>query len=68
MTYERLYWYLTVQEVADLLHVKPSWVYGRCRPRAKDPLPFLKIGRYVRFEESAVRQYMERFKKNYGRK
>ena len=56
---------LTVEEVAALLKVSPSWVYEHTRsrgtPRA-ERLPHIKIGKYVRFEARAVRAFMERKK------
>ena len=56
---------LTPQDVASRLRVPITWVYGSCRPRAKNPLPFVKVGHYLRFEEQAVLDYVERNKKRY---
>ena len=54
---------LTVEEVAALLKVSPSWVYEHTRsrgtPRA-ERLPHIKIGKYVRFEAGAIRAFLER--------
>jgi len=58
---------LTPQDVARRFQVPVTWVYGCCRPRAKSPMPHLKIGRYLRFEEQAVRQFIERYKRGYSR-
>jgi excisionase family DNA binding protein len=41
---------LTVEEVADLLRVPPSWVYAN----AKSIPGYLKLGRYVRFRKADV--------------
>ncbi len=49
---------LTVDDVAALLRVPKSWVYERTRRRGKDRLPFLKLGKYVRFEAHAVRGFL----------
>ena len=49
---------LTVKEIAALLKVQASWVYGRTRRRGAERLPFLKLGKYVRFEEAAVRVWL----------
>jgi hypothetical protein len=46
--------------VADLLQVAPSWVYGRTRRRGAEQLPHIKLGKYLRFEEDAVRAFLER--------
>ncbi len=56
-TMERL---LTVDEVADLLQVAPSWIYERTRRRGADQLPHIKLGKYLRFEEDAIRAFLER--------
>jgi len=38
------------KELATRLRVPESWVRDRVRVRSDDPLPHVKIGRYVRFE------------------
>ena len=53
---------LTVEEVAELLQVPRSWVYERTRRRGLERLPHLKLGKYLRFEEGAVREFLERQK------
>ncbi len=42
---------LTAEQLAERLNVPPSWVRDRTRSRAlgADPLPHLRLGRYVRF-------------------
>ena len=45
---------LRPEEVAGLLRTSVGWVYEKCRTRQRDPLPCLRIGRYIRFEKSAV--------------
>jgi excisionase family DNA binding protein len=54
---------LTVEEVAALLKVSPSWVYEHTRsrgtPRA-ERLPHIKIGKYLRFEADAIRTFLEK--------
>ena len=51
---------LTVNDVAQWLKVPPSWVYERTRRRGADRLPFIRLGKYLRFEETAVKRYLER--------
>jgi len=51
---------LTVQEVAEILKVPVSWVYERTRRRGATKLPHLKLGKYLRFEEQAVREFLDR--------
>jgi excisionase family DNA binding protein len=45
---------LTVQQVAELLQVPVSWVYGRLRKRSLDKLPGYRLGKYWRFEKEEV--------------
>jgi len=40
---------LTVREVAELLQVPVSWVYGRMRKRSSERLPGYRLGKYWRF-------------------
>jgi excisionase family DNA binding protein len=45
---------LTVQQVAELLQVPVSWVYGRLRKRSLERLPGYRVGKYWRFNRSEV--------------
>ena len=58
---------MTPEDVARRFQVRVSWVYRCCRPRTKNPMPYIKIGHYLRFEEAAVRLYIETQKKGYTR-
>ena len=40
---------LTVRDVAERLRVPVSWVYEHVRPDCRDPIPHVKLGKYVRF-------------------
>jgi excisionase family DNA binding protein len=51
---------LTVSEVAELLQVPVSWVYGRTRKRAPDRIPGYRLGKYWRFNERDVLAWVER--------
>ena len=42
---------LTVHELAQLLNVKASWVYGKV---AAGDIPHLHVGRYPRFDRDEV--------------
>ena len=53
---------LTVQEVAEILKVPVSWVYEHTRKEGAARLPHIKIGKYLRFEEQAVRQFVEQLR------
>jgi len=49
---------LTVEELAARLKVRKSWVYERTRRLGSGRLPFVKLGKYVRFEAKAVLEYL----------
>jgi excisionase family DNA binding protein len=51
---------MTVHEVAELLQVPASWVYERTRRRGLEQLPHLKIGKYLRFDEGALAEFIRR--------
>ncbi len=46
--------FLTVHEVAKLLQVPVSWVYGRVRERSTEPLPGYRVGKYWWFREQEI--------------
>lgn len=52
--------FLNVHEVARLLQVRASWVYGRLRQRSTEPLPGYRIGKYWRFCERDIIAWVER--------
>jgi len=39
--------------------VTVSWVYEHVRPEAEDRLPFLKVGKYLRFDARDLRTYID---------
>jgi excisionase family DNA binding protein len=51
---------LTVHEVAELLQVPTSWVYERTRRGDSNQLPHLKLGKYLRFEQATVAEFIRR--------
>ncbi len=50
---------LTPEEAAEILRVKLSWLYQHTRRRTQDRIPFVKIGRYLRFREQDLMAYIE---------
>jgi excisionase family DNA binding protein len=56
---------LTADEVAQRLKVPRTWVYGAVRGRTSRKLPHVRIGRYIRFEETAVTLFIESNKQAY---
>ncbi len=49
---------LSVHEAARILGVTVSWVYEHLRPTVQDPLPFVKLGKYVRFHPDDLAAYI----------
>jgi excisionase family DNA binding protein len=52
--------FLTVHQVAQLLQVPVSWVYGRLRKRSLERLPGYKLGKYWRFDRGEVLAWVAR--------
>jgi len=50
---------LTVKEVAGLLRVPASWIYDHVRPGCPDPLPAIRLGKYLRFRIGDVAAYID---------
>jgi excisionase family DNA binding protein len=46
---------ITVKEAADLLKVKPQWVYRMMR---SDGLPCIRLGRQVRIDEDSLEKWL----------
>ena len=54
----------TVHEIAELLHVPDTWVYGRTRTRGLEQIPHFKLGKYLRFSRSEVLDWVHRQRGN----
>ena len=50
---------LTVHDTARLLKVSVTWVYEHVRPDTDDRLPFLKLGKYLRFDRRDLQTYID---------
>ena len=50
---------MDVAETARVLNVPVSWVYGRTRRRGKERIPHIKLGKYLRFENTQVREWVK---------
>ena len=49
----------TPQDAARFLKVPVSWVYEHIRPEGADRLPFVKLGKYLRFDARDLRAYSD---------
>ena len=51
---------LTPEELAERLKVPTSWVYEKRRPRCKNPIPAVPLGKIVRFDWDAIVAWLEK--------
>jgi len=51
---------LTVQELAEKLKVKKSWVYSRTRETGPEAMPRISLGKYRRFRLQDVLAWCEK--------
>ena len=49
---------LTLAELAERLKVSERWVYEKSRRRFQNPLPTIRIGRYLRFDWIRVSEWL----------
>ncbi len=57
---------LTVKELADALNVPSSWIYRRTR-LGSQAIPFIRIGRYLRFDlEQVIAFFKNKESPNHG--
>jgi excisionase family DNA binding protein len=59
--------FLTVQQVSDILQVPIGWVYARTRERGPNRIPHRKVGKYVRFIEAEVRDWLDSQRRGWQR-
>ena len=50
---------LTLDELAEKLKVKKSWVYAQTKVAGGGSFPRIKIGKYLRFDEAAVSNWIK---------
>ena len=50
---------LTVQDAARFLNVTVSWIYEHVRDGAEDRLPVVRLGKYLRFDQRDLRDYID---------
>ena len=43
----------SADQLAELLGVPRSWVYDRTRSSGPEPIPHIKLGKYVRFDPNS---------------
>jgi excisionase family DNA binding protein len=50
---------MTPEQLAQMLQVTRSWVTSKTRRSCVNPLPHMRIGKYIRFNRLAVLEWME---------
>jgi len=51
---------LTIDELAERLKVRKSWVYGETRKSGEGSIPRLKVGKYLRFSLAEVLEWLRK--------
>jgi predicted DNA-binding transcriptional regulator AlpA len=51
---------LTAAQVGERLQISPGCVYELTRRRCKNPLPYVKVGKYLRFRLSHIESWLDR--------
>lgn len=52
--------FLTIHELAARLKVPKSWLYSRTRETGPGSIPRIKVGKYIRFVESEVMDWLKK--------
>ncbi|MBC2709532.1 MAG: helix-turn-helix domain-containing protein [Desulfosarcina sp.] len=51
---------LNIDQMAEVLNVPKSWLYGKTRETGPEAIPRLKLGKYLRFEPVVVLEWIRR--------
>ena len=51
---------LTIIEMAERLKVPKSWLYSRTRETGSGSIPRINVGKYIRFIESEVMEWLKK--------
>jgi hypothetical protein len=49
---------LTPEELAERLKVDVSWIYEKRRPRCKNPIPAIPMGKIIRFDWDKIVEWL----------
>jgi excisionase family DNA binding protein len=50
---------LTPSELAARLKVPVTWIYEKTRNRSRDPLPLIRLGKYMRFHWPDIVKWLQ---------
>ncbi len=51
---------LSIEDLAEALQVKKSWLYRRNMESGPDAIPKIRLGKYVRYSMSDVEKWIEK--------
>ena len=54
---------LDINQLAERLNLKKSWVYDQTRRRTRGTIPHFRVGKHLRFNEAEVRAWIEKTKR-----
>ena len=49
-----------VDELAEILTVPKSWIYGKTREKGPDSIPVWRVGKYCRFRVADVMAWLKK--------
>ena len=49
---------LCTEELAQVLNVKPSWIYSKSRQKGENKIPLVRVGKYLRFRLEEVMAWL----------
>jgi hypothetical protein len=55
---------IDIDDLAERLKVNKSWIYAQTRKKNEDAIPYIKLGKYLRFEEERVKSW---YRRKFGR-
>jgi excisionase family DNA binding protein len=51
---------LTLNEMAEILKIKRSWLYAHTRETGPGTIPRIKVGKYIRFMKEDVMNWLKK--------
>ncbi len=51
--------FITIDELAQKLKIKKSWLYSQTRMRGENTIPCLRVGKYYRFDFEEVVDWLK---------
>ncbi len=50
---------LSIDQLAEKLNVPKTWIYSRTRIKGPEAIPCLRVGKYIRFSEEEVFDWLK---------